>query len=75
MGILIIELDVRVDNVIIVRYFYKKLELCGVRLVGNGIKNYGFGVVDVLISCIENIFEKFCIVIVIINFLGIVYKY
>lgn len=49
MGILIIELDVRVDNVIIVRYFYKKLELCGVRLVGNGIKNYGFGVVDVLI--------------------------
>lgn len=73
MGILIIELDVRVDNVIIVRYFYKKFELCGVRLVGNGIKNYRFGVVDVLISCIENIFEKFCIVL--FKFLGNVYKY
>lgn len=45
------------------------------RLVGNGIKDYGSGVADVLTSCTENIFEKLCTVTVITNFLGIVYKY
>lgn len=43
------------------------------RLVGNGIKNYGSGVADVLTSCTENIFEKLCTFIT--NFLGNVYKY
>lgn len=57
-GILTTELDARVDNVTTVRHSYKKPEPCGVRLVGNGIKNYGSAVADVLTSCTENIFEK-----------------
>lgn len=62
-GILTTELDARVDNVTTVRHSYKKPEPCGVRLVGNDIKNYGSGVADVLTSCTENIFEKLCTVI------------
>lgn len=57
-GILTTELDARVDNVTTVRHSYKKPEPCGVRLVGNGIKNYRPVVADVLISCTENIFEN-----------------
>lgn len=72
-GILTTELDARVDNVTTVRHSYKKPEPCGVRLVGNDIKNYGSGVADVLTICTENIFEKLCTVIT--NFLGNVYKY
>lgn len=55
-GILTTELDARVDNVTTVRHSYKKPEPCGVRLVGNGIKNYRSGVADVITSCTENIF-------------------
>lgn len=62
-GILTTELDARVDNVTTVRHSYKKPEPCGVRLVGNGIKNYRSGVADVITSCTENIFEQLFTVI------------
>lgn len=62
-GILTTELDARVDNVTTVRHSYKKPEPCGVRLVGNGIKNYRSWVADVITSCTENIFKQLFTVI------------
>lgn len=62
-GILTTELDARVDNVTTVRHSYKKPEPCGVRLVGNGIKNYRSGVADVITSCTKNIFKQLFTVI------------
>lgn len=57
-GILTTELDARVDNVTTVRHSYKKPEPCGVRLVGNGIKNYGSGVADVLTIVAQKTYLK-----------------